>query len=125
MNTTKTTSSAIKNETYNFQKFYWKHALILSGIFLLTSFLLSTSVYANDIDMNAGVTQFDTLVEFIAGWITRLGGLAAFFGVIAIGFGFATDNSQAKVSGMWFLVGGFIVAAASMGYTFFIGIGNE
>ena len=84
--------------------------------------LIATPVYAGGLDLNTGVAQFDALIGFLAAWVGRLGGVVAFIGGVRIAIGMVTDNPSAKVSGMWFMVGGFMVVALALAHEFFINI---
>lgn len=59
----------------------------------------------------AALTQFDTIIKFIAGWIAKLGLIVGFIGAVQFGFAFRNDDADGKTKGLRTLISGFIVFA--------------
>ncbi|MCL2289125.1 MAG: hypothetical protein FWC34_00240 [Bacteroidetes bacterium] len=71
-------------------------------------------------ELNHGFDAFDGLMEFIAAWGFRAGGLAILIGGFSFGFGYFADNASAKTAGIAGMIGGFIVVAVALGRRFFL-----
>jgi hypothetical protein len=75
--------------------------------------IIWSNVFAADAD-----SMWNSTTEFIFGWIARIGFLVGVFGAVQIGLSFSSDNPDARVRGVQFLVAGCIVFAVGMSPNF-------
>lgn len=66
-------------------------------------------IFADD-----GSGNFNNFIQFLAGWLIKIGAVVAMIGGIQIAIGFKQDDPDAKVRGVMTLAAGFMV----------VGIGN-
>lgn len=90
-------------------------ALLCCGVMM---FLMVSGVASADVDRAEELwTQVSTLLEK---WVTRLGGVIMFVGIITFGIGWRSEDAGQKISGMNTIIGGAIVCAgAAMVASFF------
>ena len=69
-----------------------------------------------------GITKFLTVVAMMATWMQFVGLAVAFFGAVQLGFGFRTDDAEAKAKGMRSMISGFIVFAIALAVGFFFNV---
>lgn len=89
-------------------------ALLCCGVmvFLMMSGIASAEDRAEEL-----WSQVSTLLEK---WVTRLGGVIMFVGIITFGIGWRSEDAGQKISGINTIIGGAIVCAgAAMVATFF------
>lgn len=70
-----------------------------------------------------GHQRIDIVIQWIVGWVAKIGLVVAFFGGVQVALGFMNDDADAKVTGMKTLAAGFMVygiCAASTTLFFFI-----
>lgn len=70
-----------------------------------------------------GQQRIDIVIQWIVGWVAKIGLVVAFFGGIQVALGFMNDDADAKVTGMKTLAAGFMVyglCAAANTLFFFI-----
>ena len=70
-----------------------------------------------------GHQRIDVVIQWIVGWVAKIGLVVAFFGGVQVALGFMNDDADAKVTGMKTLAAGFMVygiCAASTTLFFFI-----
>ena len=70
---------------------------------------------------DAGVAQFDSVVEFFATWIGRIGLVVGFVGAIMFGLAIKNDDADAKTRGLMTLAAGFVVFAVTQALDLFTG----
>lgn len=87
-----------------------KNTLKNGAVMALTVAACTVPVFASSIS-NTGVSEFNQVVLFIAGWIAKLGMVVGFFGAVQCAFGFKNDDADAKVKGLRTMISGFIVFA--------------
>jgi len=94
---------------------------ITTSVLVCTMLILSftTTVFANPLDATRGEEQFNSLVEFLATWIGRIGGVVAFVGVVQFALGVKSQNPDEKINGLKTLVAGIMVFAVAQAYAFF------
>lgn len=81
-----------------------------AALMILTVTACTVPVFASGI-ATTGVSEFNQVILFIAGWIAKLGMVVGFFGAVQCAFGFKNDDADAKVKGLRTLISGFIVFA--------------
>ena len=85
----------------------------------ITQVVLANSPGGGGLDSTRGEEQFNSLVEFLATWIGRIGGVVAFVGVVQFALGVKSQNPDEKINGLKTLVAGIMVFAVAQAYTFF------
>lgn len=76
-----------------------------------------------DTAITLGHQRIDVVIQWIVGWVAKIGLVVAFFGGVQVALGFMNDDADAKVTGMKTLAAGFMVygiCAASTTLFFFI-----
>ena len=69
-----------------------------------------------------GEDKFLTIVNMMAIWMQYVGLAVAFFGAVQLGFGFRSDDAEAKSKGMRSMIAGFIVFAIALAVGFFFNV---
>ena len=69
---------------------------------------------------NAADAKWNAFIDFIVPWVSRLGGLLIFIGVIEFGIAFKSDDAEGKTKGIRFVIAGCIVFAVSMSSGLFL-----
>lgn len=80
---------------------------------------------ASDLEtaIDMGHQRIDVVIQWIVGWVAKIGLVVAFFGGIQVALGFMNDDADSKVAGMKTLAAGFMVygiCAAANSLFFFI-----
>ncbi len=84
---------------------------------LLMSIMSTVNVYAT-VD---GETQYDNVVNWILGWIGRLGIVVAIYGAVQISSSFSTDDPGQRRKGIMELISGLMLCAIGYGARAIIG----
>lgn len=66
-----------------------------------------------------GDTQFQSVVEFFAKWIKRVGLLVAFVGAVMFALAIKNNDAEQKQNGLLTLVAGFVVSAICQAISMF------
>ncbi len=69
---------------------------------------------------NAGEAQFNTVIEFFATWIGRIGLVVGFIGAIMFALAIKNDDAEAKTRGLMTLASGFVVFAVTAALDMFM-----
>ena len=101
-----------------------KKIAITVGTFVLTNAMTAMTAFADDLDANAGKGQFDSLIDFFATWIGRIGGVIALVGAVMFGLAFKSEDPDGKQRGITTMVSGIIVFAISLAAGFFKNMGS-
>lgn len=89
---------------------------------MLTATLMTTvSAFADAAIGDAGVDQFNQVIEFFAKWIGRIGLVVAFVGGIMFAFAIKNEDAEAKTRGLMTLASGFVVFALTLALNLFMG----
>ncbi len=73
--------------------------------------LMTTSVFATEPE---GVTQFNSMITFLATWLGRVGGVVAFLGAVQFIISIKSGNPESKTNGvMFFIVGLMLIGVCS------------
>ena len=70
---------------------------------------------------DGGVSQFNSVIEFFATWIGRIGLVVGFVGAIMFGLAIKNDDAEAKTRGLMTLASGFVVFAVTQALNLFTG----
>lgn len=73
---------------------------------------------------DGGVEQFNSVIEFFATWIGRIGLVVGFVGAIMFGLAIKNDDAEAKTRGLMTLASGFVVFAVTQALSLFTGTGT-
>lgn len=84
---------------------------------LLIAIFNVLTVYAN----NDGVTQYNNVLDWILGWIGRIGVVIAVWGAVQIGLSFSTEDAGQRRKGILELISGLMVMAIGFGAKTIIG----
>lgn len=71
-----------------------------------------------------GTQAFDTVVQFFATWIGRVGLVVGFVGAVMFGLAIKNDDAEAKTRGLMTLASGFVVFAVT-GMLQMFGVGGS
>lgn len=89
---------------------------------LTATFMTTVSAFADDAAIgDAGVDQFNQVIEFFAKWIGRIGLVVAFVGGIMFAFAIKNEDAEAKTRGLMTLASGFVVFALTLALNLFMG----
>ena len=66
-------------------------AIKIAKTFAITALLLTTAI---PVAATTDTTAIDTIVDFFASWITKIGLVVAFFGGCQVGFAFKNDDIE-------------------------------
>lgn len=69
---------------------------------------------------DAGVEQFETVIDFFATWIGRIGLIVGFVGGIMFALAIKNDDADAKTRGLMTLAAGFVVFALTQAVDMFL-----
>lgn len=83
--------------------------------------LMGVQVFATGIG-TAGEAQFMEIMKTMARWMQYVGLAIGFFGAVQLGFGFRSDDAEAKSKGMRSMIAGFIVFGISASITYFFAL---
>ena len=86
-----------------------KKVLSCISIVLLLVSMTSSFAFATGTAPTTGLTEFNTIIKFIAGWIGKLGMVVGFIGAVEFGFAFKGDDADGKTKGLRTLISGFVV----------------
>lgn len=89
---------------------------VFISAFIITIFNVLT-VYAN----KDGVTQYNNVLDWILGWIGRIGVVIAVWGAVQIGLSFSTEDAGQRRKGILELISGLMVMAIGFGAKTIIG----
>jgi TRAP-type C4-dicarboxylate transport system permease small subunit len=70
---------------------------------------------------NDGVTQYDNVLNWILGWIGRIGIVIAIWGAVQIGLSFSSEDAGQRRKGILELISGLMVMAVGYGAKTIIG----
>lgn len=91
--------------------------------FLISSCSLAVSAFAAEGEEgNTGEEAFNTVVDFFATWIGRIGLVVAFIGGIMFAFSVKTDDPEGKTRALLTLGSGFLVFAITKALDMFMGV---
>lgn len=68
----------------------------------------------------AGEAQFNTVINFFATWIGRIGLVVGFVGAVMFGLAIKNDDADAKTRGLMTLAAGFVVFAVTKALDMFM-----
>lgn len=68
----------------------------------------------------AGEEQFNTVINFFATWIGRIGLVVGFVGAVMFGLAIKNDDADAKTRGLMTLAAGFVVFAVTKALDMFM-----
>ena len=68
---------------------------------------------------NAGEEQFNTVIQFFATWIGRIGLVVGFIGAVMFGLAIKNDDADAKTRGLMTMASGFVVYAVTFALDMF------
>ena len=97
----------LKNVKSIMRKSKSNRAIKIAKTFTIAALLLTTAI---PVAAATDTTAIDTIVDFFATWITKIGLVVAFFGGCQVGFAFKNDDSDAKTRGLHTVASGLIVA---------------
>lgn len=103
----KTSKNTSKPSLQLMQRF--KRATLVSFMVIIAAIALSGTVFAADAD-----SLWNTVATLIGTWVTRLGGVVMFVGVVMFGLGWKSDDAEGKSRGISTLIAGAIVTAAAV-----------
>ena len=84
----------------------------------MSTLALAAPAFAADAD--AGVEQFETVIDFFATWIGRIGLIVGFVGGIMFALAIKNDDADAKTRGLMTLAAGFVVFALTQAVDMFL-----
>ena len=84
----------------------------------MSALALAAPAFAADAD--AGVEQFETVIDFFATWIGRIGLIVGFVGGIMFALAIKNDDADAKTRGLMTLAAGFVVFARTQAVDMFL-----
>lgn len=73
--------------------------------------LTTLKAYASGGTTTTAEKKWDTVIDFIVPWITRLGGVVILIGAVEFGLAFKNDDAEGKTKGMRTIIAGCIVTA--------------
>lgn len=68
---------------------------------------------------DAGEEQFNTVIQFFAKWIGRIGLVVGFIGAVMFGLAIKNDDADAKTRGLMTMASGFVVYAVTFALDMF------
>jgi len=71
--------------------------------------------------VNDGETQFNNVLEWILGWIGKIGIVIAVWGAVQVGLSFSTEDAGQRRKGILELISGLMVMAIGYGAQTIIG----
>lgn len=95
-----------------------KILFVATYFYILCSDLTMITAYASG--ANAGDDKFQTVIDFITPWITKLGGVVILFGAVEFGLAFKNDDPEGKTKGVRTAIAGCIVFAVGMSADLFL-----
>lgn len=95
---------------------------MIVSAFLMTCVcdLLTTPVYASGGTSPTAEQKWNTVINFIVPWITRLGGGVILIGAVEFGLAFKNDDAEGKTKGMRTIIAGAIVTAVGLSSDIFL-----
>lgn len=78
------------------------------------------ATYAAKAKANTPEEKWDSIVNFILPWITRLGGVVILIGAVEFGLAFKDQDAEGKTRGMRTAIAGLIVTAVSASSSIFL-----
>ena len=72
------------------------------------------------LDLGKGAEKFDALVSGISGLAAKAGGFVMLIGALMLGQSFLSQDATGKAQAGWTMVGGAIILAAALGYSWFL-----
>lgn len=97
-----------------------KFLIASTYIYLLFSELMLSTAYASGTGATAGDDKFQTVIDFITPWISKLGGVVILFGAVEFGLAFKNDDAEGKTKGIRTAIAGCIVFAVGMSADLFL-----
>lgn len=88
-------------------------------MFLMLVFMNGMCAYATVSD---GTAQFDNIMNWLSGWIGKIGIILTLWGGIQIAFSVSNEDAGQKRKGILEAVSGLMVMALAYGYRAIIGI---
>ncbi len=91
-----------------------KKLLVCCFLVFVVMSLMSVAAFASGASTGTVAdpnTSFDTIIKFVAGWISKLGLVVGFIGAVQLGFAFKNDDADGKTKGLRTLISGFVVFA--------------
>lgn len=93
-------------------------------IMLMLSSITAFAESAGGSGGDQGTQAFDTVVQFFATWIGRVGLVVGFVGAVMFGLAIKNDDAEAKTRGLMTLASGFVVFAVT-GMLQMFGVGGS
>lgn len=90
----------------------WKVTMLLYAIFAPISVVYAAAGTAE--------AKWNSVVNFIVPWITRLGGVVVLIGAVEFGIAFKSDDAEGKTKGMRTIIAGCIVFAVGLSSDLFL-----
>lgn len=106
-----------------------RRPFIALNTFILSFMLNAVTAFADGagggggLDTNAGVDEFNKIIEFFATWIGRIGLVVGFVGAIMFALAIKNEDAEAKSRGLMTLAAGFVVFAITEALDLF-GVGG-
>lgn len=92
---------------------YFTVLMMMAGCPMATNASTTTTTTSAD-------DKWNTVIDFILPWITRLGGVVILIGAIEFGLGFKDNDADSKTKGMRTIIAGCIVTAVGLSANTFL-----
>lgn len=96
------------------------------GTAMISAFALAAPAFAtsggsgSSGGAGAGDAQFQTVINFFATWIGRIGLIVGFVGAVMFGLAIKNDDADAKTRGLMTLAAGFVVFGVTQALDMFL-----
>lgn len=115
--------NGIKNGIKKTKNYVVTKKMVMSAyIISILCDLTSTTAYAANTTNNGTTAEakWDTVIDFIVPWISRLGGVVILIGAVEFGLAFKNDDAEGKTKGMRTIIAGCIVTAVGFSADIFL-----